>query len=150
MDRDDQLDFDSMNPKSWSEDSLDFVKSVLKASEFHYDGFVILFCVKNNERDNKEVDYDEMAWELEKCLTYHFIATRSQIIMNEEANMSRKGLDPVSRKTKTPGAAKKSGFCVYMAYQLFDNVTSDQMVNSRFSYNLAYFHDFFPSGWRSN
>ena len=128
LDRDDNLEFDPMNPKSWSEDSLDFVKSVLKASEFHYDGFVVLFCVKNYERDNKEVDYDEMAWELEKCLTYHFIATRSQVIMNDEACMSRKGLDPVSRKTKTPGASKKSGFCVYLAYQLFDNVTMDQMV----------------------
>ena len=41
--------------------------------------------------------------------------------------MSRKGLDPVSRKTKTPGK-KKSGFCVYLAYQLLDSVTSDQMV----------------------
>ena len=42
--------------------------------------------------------------------------------------MSRKGLDPVSRKTKTPGGRKKSGFCVYLAYQLMDSVTLDQMV----------------------
>ena len=48
--------------------------------------------------------------------------------MNEEAVMSRKGLDPVSRKTKTPGGRKKSGFCVYLAYQLLDSVTVDQMV----------------------
>ena len=48
--------------------------------------------------------------------------------MNEEATMSRKGLDPVSRKTKTPGGRKKSGFCVYLAYQLLDSVTVDQMV----------------------
>ena len=48
--------------------------------------------------------------------------------MNEEATMSRKGLDPVSRKTKTPGGRKKSGFCVYLAYQLMDSVTLDQMV----------------------
>ena len=47
--------------------------------------------------------------------------------MNEEACMSRKGLDPVSRKTKTPGR-KKSGFVVYLAYQLLDNVGPDQMV----------------------
>ena len=38
--------------------------------------------------------------------------------MNEEATMSRRGLDPVSRKTRTPGGRKKAGFCVYLAYQL--------------------------------
>ena len=42
--------------------------------------------------------------------------------------MSRRGLDPLSRKTKTPGGRKKAGFCVYLAYQLLDNVTFDQMV----------------------
>ena len=57
-----------------------------------------------------------------------FPPKRSQIIMNEEATMSRKGLDPVSRKTKTPGGRKKAGFCVYLAYQLLDNVNFDQMV----------------------
>ena len=43
----------------------------------------------------RDVDYDEMAWELEKCLTYHFIAQsagKSQMVMNEEATMSRRGL----------------------------------------------------------
>ena len=36
-----------------------------------------------------------MAWELEKCLTYHFIAQlsgKNQMIMNEEATMARRGL----------------------------------------------------------
>lgn len=46
--------------------------------------------------------------------------------------MSRGGQDPVSRKTKSGpggvGGRKKAGFCVYLAYQLFDHVTSDQMV----------------------
>lgn len=126
IDHDENLEFDANNPKTWSDESVDFVKSILKANEFAYDGFVVLFCVANDQKD-PEVDYDEMAWELEKCLTYHFIATRSQVIMNEEACMSRKGLDPVSRKTKTPGR-KKSGFCVYLAYQLLENVSYDQMV----------------------
>ena len=43
----------------------------------------------------RDVDYDEMAWELEKCLTYHFIAQlsgKNQMIMNEEATMARRGL----------------------------------------------------------
>ena len=35
--------------------------------------------------------------------------------------------DPVSRKSKTSGR-NKAGFCVYLAYQLFDNVTHNQMV----------------------
>ena len=44
---------------------------------------------------DRDVDYDEMAWELEKCLTYHFIAQlsgKNQMIMNEEATMARRGL----------------------------------------------------------
>ena len=44
---------------------------------------------------SRDVDYDEMAWELEKCLTYHFIAQssgKSQMVMNEEATMARRGL----------------------------------------------------------
>ena len=76
LDHDENLEFDPNNPRTWSEETFDFIKSVLKANEFTYDGFVVLFCVANNERDNHEVDYDEMAWEMEKCLTYHFIANR--------------------------------------------------------------------------
>ena len=77
LNRDENLEFDPNNPRTWSDESLDFIQSVLKANEFNFDGFVVLFCVANNERDANEVDYDEMAWELEKCLTYHFAATRS-------------------------------------------------------------------------
>ena len=39
-----------------------------------------------------------MAWELEKCLTYHFIAQssgKSQMVMNEEATMARRGLGKI-------------------------------------------------------
>lgn len=76
LNRDENLEFDPNNPRTWSDESLDFIKSVLKANEFNYDGYIILFCVANNEKDANEVDYDEMAWELEKCLTYHLAATR--------------------------------------------------------------------------
>ena len=55
----------------------------MKANDFLFDGYV--------------------AWELEKCLIYHFVRAKTQVLMNEEAAMSRRGLDPVSRKTKTPG-----------------------------------------------
>ena len=93
------------------------------------------------QRDAAAVDYDELAWELEKCLTYHFVSARSQVIMNEEACMSRKGLDPVSRKTKTPGR-KKAGFCVFIAYQLLDSVTTDQGGMFAFSsQNIFLEHD---------
>ena len=93
------------------------------------------------QRDAAAVDYDELAWELEKCLTYHFVSARSQVIMNEEACMSRKGLDPVSRKTKTPGR-KKAGFCVFIAYQLLDSVTTDQGCTYAFSsQNIFLEHD---------
>jgi len=83
---------------------------------------LIFFITKSNylkwffQRD-ATVDYDEIAWELEKCLVYHFISTRSQVVMNEEASMSRRGTEPLSRKTKTPGK-KKAAYCVYLAYQL--------------------------------
>ncbi|TRY71101.1 hypothetical protein TCAL_15030 [Tigriopus californicus] len=126
LDHDENSEFDALNPKTWSEDSTDFLASLLKASEFPYDGYVVLFCVANDLRDGS-VDYDELAWELEKCLTYHYVQTKGQLIMNEEAIMSRKGLDPVSRKTKTPGR-KKSGYCIFLAYQLLDSVTQDQIV----------------------
>ena len=76
LNHDENCDFDANNPRTWSDESTDFVKSVLKANEFSFDGFVVLFCVANNEKDSNEVDYDEMAWELEKCLTYHIAATR--------------------------------------------------------------------------
>ena len=76
LNHDENLEFDPNNPRTWSDESVDFIKSVLKANEFNFDGFVVLFCVANNERDANEVDYDEMAWELEKCLIYHLNATR--------------------------------------------------------------------------
>ena len=48
IDRDENVDFSPLNPKTWSDDSLDFIRSVLRASEFKHDGFVVLFCVENN------------------------------------------------------------------------------------------------------
>ena len=125
IDHDENSDFDPANPKTWSDDSLEFIGNLLRTGEFRHDGFVVLFCVANEQQRDATVDYDELAWELEKCLTYHFVSAKSQVVMNEEGCMSRKGLDPVSRKTKTPGR-KKAGFCVFIAYQLLDTVTTDQ------------------------
>ena len=56
---------------------------------------ISLSIIKGNHYVFRDVDYDEMAWELEKCLTYHFIAQssgKSQMVMNEEATMARRGL----------------------------------------------------------
>lgn len=78
IDHDENSEFEPTNPKTWSNDSLEFIESLLKANEFAFDGYVILFCVANDPKDTT-VDYDELAWELEKCLTYHFIANRSQV-----------------------------------------------------------------------
>ena len=126
LDHDENSEFDPLNPRSWSEDTLGFVRNLLQAAEFRFDGVVVLFCVQCDPAE-AGVDYDELAWELEKCLVYHLVATRGQLVMNEEGTMSRRGLDPVSRKTKTPGR-KRSGYLVYMAYQLLDTVTQDQIV----------------------
>lgn len=126
LDHDENSDFDPTNPRTWSEDTVGFVRGLLRAAEFRFDGFVVLFCVEADPNE-ATVDYDEMAWELEKCLVYHLVASRQQVVMNEEGTMSRRGLDPVSRKTKTPGR-KRSGYLVYMAYQLLETVTQDQIV----------------------
>ena len=85
LDHDENSEFDPKNPKTWSDESLEFIGSILKATEFHFDGFVVLFCVANDEKDSS-VDYDELAWELEKCLTYHYVSTRSQVRNQEQAD----------------------------------------------------------------
>ena len=51
----------------------------------------------------------------------------SKLTLPEEFKRLITNLDPVSRKTKSSGR-NKAGFCVYIAYQLFDTVTHNQMV----------------------
>ena len=50
IDKDDNLNFDVANPRSWSEDSLGLIRTYLKALQFSCDGFVVLFCVKNESQ----------------------------------------------------------------------------------------------------
>ena len=50
IDKDDNLNFDVSNPRSWSEDSLALIRTYLKALQFSCDGFVVLFCVKNESQ----------------------------------------------------------------------------------------------------
>ena len=41
--------------------------------------------------------------------------------------MARQGLDPISRKVRTPGR-NRSGYVVYLAYQLVDSITFSQVM----------------------
>ena len=50
IDKDDNLNFDVSNPRSWSEDSLGLIRTYLKSLQFSCDGFVVLFCVKNESQ----------------------------------------------------------------------------------------------------
>ena len=50
IDHDENSDFDPGNPKTWSDDSLEFISNVLRTGEFRYDGFVVLFCVANEQQ----------------------------------------------------------------------------------------------------
>ena len=50
IDKDDNLNFDTSNPRSWSEESLSLIRTYLKALQFSCDGFVVLFCVKNESQ----------------------------------------------------------------------------------------------------
>ena len=41
--------------------------------------------------------------------------------------MARQGLDPISRKVRTPGR-NRTGYVVYLAYQLVDSITFSQVI----------------------
>ena len=41
--------------------------------------------------------------------------------------MGRQGMDPISRKVRTPGR-NRSGYVVYLAYQLLDSITFGQIM----------------------
>ena len=41
--------------------------------------------------------------------------------------MARQGIDPISRKVRTPGR-NRIGYVVYMAYQLVDSITFSQVM----------------------
>ena len=68
-----------------------------------------------------------MAWELEKVLVYHCINIHPHRILNQEGVMARQGLDPISRKVRTPGR-NRSGYVVYLAYQLVESITYSQVM----------------------
>ena len=55
----------------------------------------------------------EVAWELEKVLIYHCINSHPLRLLNQEAVLARQGLDPISRKVRTPGR-NRAGYVVFL------------------------------------
>jgi len=118
--------FDINNPKSWNKDCISHIETTLHVNEISYDGCVCLFSVRNDSTD-RDIDYDEVAWELEKVLVYHCINVHPLRLLNQESVMARQGLEPISRKVRTPGR-NRAGYVVFLAYQLVESITYSQVM----------------------
>jgi len=119
-------EFDINNVKTWSKDCISHIENTLKVNEIQNDGLVCLFSVANDDSE-RDIDSDEVAWEIEKVAVYHCVNTYSQRLLNQEGCMARQGMDPISRKVRTPGR-NRSGYVVYLAYQLVDSITFGQVM----------------------
>jgi len=126
VDSPDTSEFDINKPKTWSSDSVAHIEDMLRVNEIPHDGLVCLFSVANDISEN-DIDHDEVAWEIEKVALYHCVTAYSQRLLNQEGCMARQGMEPVSRKVRTPGR-NRSGYVVYLAYQLLDNITFGQIM----------------------
>ena len=73
------------------------------------------------------ISLPQVAWELEKVLIYHSISAHPHRLLNQEGVMARRGLEPISRKMRTPGRSR-AGYVVYLAYQLVESVTYSQVM----------------------
>ena len=93
-----------------------------------------LFSVANDDSEHG-IDYDEVAWEIEKVVVYHIVTTYGQRLLNQEGCMARQGMDPISRKVRTPGR-NRSGYVVYLAYQLVTTVTFGQVMVETVLYSV--------------
>ena len=49
--------------------------------------------------------------------------------------MARQGLDPISRKVRTPGR-NKSGYVVYLSYQFVESITFSQIMMETLLYGV--------------
>ena len=119
-------EFDINNAKTWSRDCIAHIENTLKVNEIPTDGLVCLFSVANDDSE-RDIDSDEVAWEIEKVAVYHCVNTYGQRLLNQEGCMARQGMDPISRKVRTPGR-NRSGYVVYLAYQLVDSITFSQVM----------------------
>ena len=118
--------FDVNNAKTWSKECMDHIDNTLRVNEIPNDGIVCLFSVANDDSEY-DTDSDEVAWEIEKVAVYHSVTNYGQRLLNQEGVMARQGLDPISRKVRTPGR-NRSGYVVYLAYQLVDSITFSQIM----------------------
>ena len=119
-------EFDINNVKTWSKDCISHIENTLKVNEIQNDGLVCLFSVANDDSE-RDIDSDEVAWEIEKVAVYHCVNTYGQRLLNQEGCMARQGMDPISRKVRTPGR-NRSGYVVYLAYQMVDSITFGQVM----------------------
>ena len=119
-------EFDINKPKTWSSDCIAHIEDTLRVNEIPSDGLVCLFSVANDDSE-RDIDYDEVAWEIEKVAVYHCVKTYGQRLLNQEGCMARQEMDPISRKVRTPGR-NRSGYVVYLAYQLLDSITFGQIM----------------------
>ena len=118
--------FDINNAKTWNKECITHIEDTLRVNEIPSDGLICLFSVANDDTE-QDIDYDEVAWEIEKVVLYHIVNTYSQRLLNQEGCMARQGMDPISRKVRTPGR-NRSGYVVYLAYQLVTSVTFAQIM----------------------
>ena len=127
-------EFDINNAKTWSKDCIPHIEETLRVNEIPTDGLVCLFSVANDDSEHG-IDYDEVAWEIEKVVVYHIATTYGQRLLNQEGCMARQGMDPISRKVRTPGR-NRSGYVVYLAYQLVTTVTFGQVMVETVLYSV--------------
>ena len=67
-------DVNNEKKQTWSDESFDFVKSILKASEFNYDGYCVLFCVNNDQ-----VRYENELW-MSNIKAYKLLVNKNETL----------------------------------------------------------------------
>jgi len=134
LDNSASTEFNINNAKTWSKDCITHIENTLRVNEIPTDGIVCLFSVPNDDTEH-DIDSDEVAWEIEKVAVYHCVNNYEQRLLNQEGCMARQGLEPISRKVRTPGR-NRSGYVVYLSYQLVDNVTFSQVMVETVLYSV--------------
>ena len=119
-------EFDINNAASWNKDCITHIEETLRVNEVPSDGIVCLFSIANNDSE-PDIDDDEVAWEIEKVVLYYTVNTYIQRVLNQEGCMARQGIDPISRKVRTQ-SRDKTGYVVYLSYQLVTSVTFNQVM----------------------
>ena len=97
-------------PVTWSKDSVDHIEDMLRVNEDTCDGLVCLLNVANDTSE-RDIDYDEIAWEIDKVAVYHCVEIYTQRLLNQEGCMVRQSMDPISRKVRTPGRNRSGLWC---------------------------------------